>query len=73
MTEIFLNIVSVYYIMDFFNAHSEVSRAAVLEQLSSIPTLSHLAQHTAVSIVPGTTLVSKGKIWREAGDGAGVS
>ena len=56
--------------LDFKNAHSAVSRAAILEQISSEPTLQHLAQHTAVFIAPPTVLVSGGKIWgTPAGDG----
>ena len=55
--------------LDFSNAHSEVSRASVLEQLSDIPSLQHLAQHMAISLAAPTTLLSNGKRWGEAGDG----
>ena len=44
--------------LDFTNAHSEVSRASVLEEISKISSLQHLAQHLAVSLAPPTTLVS---------------
>ena len=55
--------------LDFANAHSEVSRAALLKELSLIPSLKHLTQNIAVSIAAHTTLVSNDKRWWEAGDG----
>ena len=56
--------------LDFKNAHSEVSRAAVLEELTRNPTIRHLAQHHASKLAPSTILVYRDKQWRvSAGDG----
>ena len=55
--------------LDLKNAHSEISRAAVVEELEAIPSLRHLAFHTAITNACHTTLVSGGRAWGVAGDG----
>ena len=55
--------------VDVENAHSSMSRAAVLETLEGEPDLRHMAWYFASSMAAPTTLESSGKVWGEAGDG----
>ena len=47
------------------NAHSSMSRAAVLETLEEEPSLRHMAWYFATSMAAPTTLESGGKVWGE--------
>ena len=55
--------------LEIKNIHSQLSRSAVVKELSSIPSLKHLAQYSAATLTSNTVLVSRGSIWGEEGDG----
>ena len=55
--------------IDLKNAHSEISRASVLEELDAEPSLRHLVTFFAVTQGAATSLENHGNIWGEAGDG----
>ena len=42
--------------MDFCNAFNEVSRAAVLRVIGSVPSLQHMQAHAAISLAPAAVL-----------------
>ena len=47
--------------IDLTNAHNEVSRAAVVEGLESVPTLQHLALHIAAYMASHHRLEASGE------------
>ena len=55
--------------VDVENAHSAMSRAAVVETLEEQPELRHMAWYFATSMAATTTLETGGQSWGEAGDG----
>ena len=55
--------------LDVRNAHNEISRRAVVEELEKIPELRHLAQHVATCLASCQHLESGGIAFGEAGDG----
>ena len=55
--------------LDVANAHNEVSRAAVVEVLESVPELQHLAQHAATCLSGHQGLEVKGELWGRNGEG----
>ena len=55
--------------LDIANAHSSISRAAILEVLEGEPELKHLAWSFASSLAAPTILEHGGEVWGEAGDG----
>ena len=55
--------------LDVRNAHNEISRRAVVEELERIPGLRHLAQHVAICLSAHHTLESGGKAFGNAGQG----
>ena len=55
--------------LDIENAHSSISRAAILEVLEQEPDLRHLAWSFASSMAAPTLLEQGGEAWGEAGDG----
>ena len=55
--------------LDVANAHNEVSRAAVVEALMSVPDLCHLSMHVATCLAGHQGLEAQGQ-WRgSAGEG----
>ena len=61
--------------MDLRNAHNEVSRAAIVEELEAEPTLRHLAWHAATVLAPNHGLEIGGIKWgvQEEGERQGDS
>ena len=55
--------------MDLRNAHNEVSRAAIVEELEAEPTLRHLAWHAATVLAPDHGLEIGGVKWGEQEEG----
>ena len=55
--------------LDLRNAHNEVSRAAVVEELEAEPTLRHLAWHAATVLAPDHGLEIGGVKWGEQEEG----
>ena len=55
--------------LDIENAHSSISRAAILEVLEAEPDLQHLAWSFATSMAATSKLEHGGEVWGEAGDG----
>ena len=55
--------------LDVANAHNEVSRAAVVEVLESVPELQHLAQHAATYLAGHQGLEVNGRLWGRNGEG----
>ena len=55
--------------IDLTNAHNEVSRASVVEEFESVPTLQHLALHIAAYLASHHRLESSGEQWGEAEEG----
>ena len=51
--------------IDLRNAHNEVSRAAIIEELEAEPTLRHLAWHAATVLAPNHGLEIGGEKWGE--------
>ena len=59
----------VCYKLDLRNAHNEVARAAILEELEEEPTLRHLVWHAATVLAPGHGLEVVGEKWGEQEEG----
>ena len=55
--------------IDFHNAHTSVSRLAVVDSLLAAPTLRHMAWHFASVLAPATALESRGKVLGEQAEG----
>ena len=55
--------------VDLRNAHNEVSRAAIIEELEEEPTLRHLAWHAATVLAPSHGLEIGGVKWGEQDEG----
>ena len=55
--------------MDIKNAHNEISRSKVITSLEAVPTLQHLAQHSATVLASTHRLESSGEAWGEAPEG----
>ena len=55
--------------VDLRNAHNEVSRASIIEELEAEPTLRHLAWHAATVLAPNHGLEVGGVKWGEQEDG----
>ena len=55
--------------LDFRNAHNEISRAAIIEELETEPSLQHLAWLAAVVLAPHTGLEAGGALWGLQGEG----
>ena len=55
--------------VDLRNAHNEVSRAAIIEELEEEPTLRHLAWHAATVLAPHHGLEIGGIKWGEQEEG----
>ena len=55
--------------LDLRNAHNEVARAAILEELEEEPTLRHLVWHAATVLAPGHGLEIGGVKWGDQEEG----
>ena len=55
--------------IDLRNAHNEVSRAAIIEELEAEPTLRHLAWHAATVLAPNHGLEIGGVKWGDQEEG----
>ena len=55
--------------IDMKNAHNEISRACMLEELEAEVTLRHLAWHVACMLAPDNPLETKGEVWGEQEEG----
>ena len=55
--------------LDLRNAHNEVARAAIVEELEEEPTLRHLAWHAATVLAPGHGLEIGGVKWGDQEEG----
>ena len=55
--------------LDFKNAHNEVSRAAVVEEIQEVESLRHLALHMASYLAPAHRLDASGEAWGVAEEG----
>ena len=55
--------------LDVRNAHNEISRRTVVEELEKVPGLRHLAQHAACCLAAHHTLESGGVAFGQAGQG----
>ena len=55
--------------LDFKNAHTSISRRAVVDSFLEEPTLTHLAWHTACTLAPASILEHQGKPWGQQEEG----
>ena len=55
--------------LDMENAHNTVSRRAVIQGLEDVPSLRHMAWHTATCLASFQSLESGGEEWGEGEDG----